>query len=548
MNEASERALFEHIGDDALAYLLATDIETLRVRLQEPEDHRLTAQQEEVLAQLVAIDLQMQAWQNGPDTSSEWAARLSGLSEPDPTASLGNLARRVSGGNVPEAGGTSVLEKALLKMALDCYPGQLVKDPDEPFWAMGSLSRSLFSNPENKMFQSAVQQDPILSRLYTEENEQSGPVGSVIRSVGSGGTVQLWTLAETLLDTGWSLASLSTKRPTIEEFSAAVLSTLDTLRAAIKGDSATVPARMGLTGVLFPDSIDEMKLSWARVRRADERDDHWAKRSGLTGRLTGTNEHGETATINYEGDLVLELDAPYVLSIRELDITTDPWPEALLISARALEEALENLRLGLLLVFPDRRVILHSSWQTQIDPLSRGLILGWNDVTHSVGLMPTQLTETQVKDWQRWATKVGSHRIPTIAVAVRRMLASVAERRTMEDILVDAVIVWENLFGAKTETTLRVSSSLAWLLGTSPKDRRDRQSRYKKIYEFRSRVVHGTPNVNQRDLRSYALEAVQISIDALRAIFDQHPDLLEIDSSEERSLEIMHRGSGPTEG
>jgi hypothetical protein len=542
MNEASERALFEHIGDDALAYLLATDLDTLRTRLQDPEDNRLTAPQEEVLAQLVAIDLQMQAWQSGLDTSSEWAARLSGLSGPDPKISLGNLARRVAGGDVPEAGGGSPLERALLKMALDCYPGQLVKEPDEPFWSMGSLSRSLFSNPENKIFQNAVQTDPVLSRLYTEETEHSGPVGSVIRSVGSGGTVQLWTLADTLLDTGWTLASLATKRPTSEEFSVAVLSTLDTLRAAVQGDLASVPARMGLTGALFPDGIDEMKLGWARIRRADERDEHWAKRSGITGQLTGTNSQGETAVISYQGDLVLELDAPYVLAIRELDITTDPWPEALLISARALEEAVENLRLGLLLAFPEKRVVLHSTWQTQVDPLSRGLILGWNDVTRSVGLMPTRLTRAQVKDWQRWATKIGSRRIPTIAVAVRRMLASVAERRTMEDILVDAVIVWENLFGAKTETTLRVSSSLAWLLGTSRQDRRDRQTRYKKIYEFRSRVVHGTPNVNQRDLQTYALEAVQISIDALRAIFDQHPDLLDIESSEERSLEIMHRG------
>jgi hypothetical protein len=542
MNEASERALFEHIGSDALAYLLATDVAVLTARLEDPESSQLSAAQEQVLTQLVGIDLQMQAWQSGLGGSSEWSSRLSSLSEPDPKLSLGNLARRVAGGEVYQVAGGSKLEDSLLKLAIDCYPGQLVKDPEESHWSMGSVSRSIFSNPDNSAFQEEVMKDPILSLPYSKKNESMGPVGSVIRSVGSGGSIQLWSLADTLLDSGWAVASLHTKTPTEEQFAEATLTSLKTLRLAIEGKPSTVPARMGLTGVLFPEGIDEIALGWAKVRRADERDEHYAKRSGLSGQLTGTNEQGETAVINYQGDLVLELDVPYVLAIRELNIT-DPWPEPLLVSARTLERAVENLRLGLLLAFPERRVILHSSWQTQIDPLSRGLMLGWNDVAHAVGLMPTQLTKAQVKQWKKWATKVGEHRIPTVAVAIRRMLASVAERRTVEDILVDAVIVWENLFGAKTETTLRVSSSLAWLLGTSAQDRRDRQSRYKKIYEFRSRVVHGTPNVNQHDVQTYAQEAVQISIDALRTIFNRHPELLKIESSEARSLEVMHRGN-----
>jgi hypothetical protein len=63
--------------------------------------------------------------------------------------------------------------------------------------------------------------------------------------------------------------------------------------------------------------------------------------------------------------------------------------------------------------------------------------------------------------------------------------------------LVDAVIVWENVFDAKQETTMRVTSSLAWLLGDSVQDKQAKQRTYKTIYELHSGIVHGS-----RELRS----------------------------------------------
>jgi hypothetical protein len=116
----------------------------------------------------------------------------------------------------------------------------------------------------------------------------------------------------------------------------------------------------------------------------------------------------------------------------------------------------------------------------------------------------------------------------------------VSERRRAEDVLVDAVIVWENLFGAKNDTTLRVSSSLAWLLGTSPADRLERQRQYKNIYQLRSDIVHGSASIKDKVVQSSSTEAVAISIAALRKIFDEKPYLLTIDDSALRSLHLIH--------
>lgn len=540
MSEASERSVLEHLGPSALAFLLATDTESIQARVADPTAHPLNTQQEQVLAQLVEIDAQLKPWLPESDNAGEWTDRLSMASDPVPDMSLGNLARTISGGALLTVDTTQgKLEQLLTKLAIDCYPGLLVKEPDGPLGFPRSLSRAMWQNPALQAFQDLARNDPDLGKLFTDENEHSGPVGSVLRSTGSGGGIQLWGLAESLINAGWIAATVIDQHPNVEDFVAAVVKNLEAVRAAINGRPARIPARVGLAGVLLPQSASDMNLGWARLRRSDERDKPYFRTSGKSEQLTGTNERGETAVINYHGDLVLELDVPYRLAVRDLNIP-EPWPEALLVSARTVESAVEDLRLGLLLAISDRRTVIHLSWQTFVDPLSGHRMLGWNDRTQAVGLMPTKLKTAELRKWIEWTQLIHQHRTPSIAVAVRRMLASVAERRTMEDILVDAVIVWENLFGAKTETTLRVCSSLAWLLGTSAADRKVRFARYKKIYGFRSAVVHGAASIRQQELQEYALEAVEISMDALRAIFKKRSDLLGLPSSEERSIEMMH--------
>ena len=540
MAEATERLVYEHLGEEALLYLLAVDEDQLHDRLGDVGSP-LSAEQEAVLGQLVLIDEQMRTWQQPEEMlSQEWSRRLAERHE-SIELSLGNVARQISGGDLVAApDGLGALEECLARLSLECFPALIVKEPEGPFGRIG-LPASLFRHPLNLSFQELVMQDAELARMFPDKDESAGRSGSTIRSSGQGGGHQLWTFADALVASGWRLARVKSVGPTPKELLESVLEGLSIIRRAVSGDDTTIRARVGLTGVLLPDSVDRIDLGWAVIRKADERDEQFIKVTSLEGQLTTTTAEGQNVVINYSGDLVLEFEVPYLVRLGQFDIAAG-WPDELQVGYRKLEEIIQNVRLGLLLACPDVRPILIPTWQVILDPLTQGTGAGWSDAKQTPGLTPTQLTEAQASEWKIWATNIQTHRIPTIGVAIRRMLASIAERRSPDDVLVDAVIVWENLFGAKTETTLRVSSSLAWLLGNSAADRRTRQTRYKKIYGVRSDVVHGAAAVNPTQLQEFSTEAVQISIDALRAVFGTHTALLKIATSEERSLHMLHEG------
>jgi hypothetical protein len=187
----------------------------------------------------------------------------------------------------------------------------------------------------------------------------------------------------------------------------------------------------------------------------------------------------------------------------------------------------------------DQPALIVQSWQLTVDPFAHAVLPGWNDTRQTPNLLPRQLATEQVEAWAKWSVLVRSHRTPSTAVAVRRMLQSLGERRNPDDVLVDAVVVWENLFGASTETTMRICTALAWLLGTNAADRAKLQSQYKKLYALRSNIVHGSPKVATEKVPEASRAAVQTSLSALRKLFEHRPDLLAEKTSEERGNKLL---------
>lgn len=468
----------------------------------------------------------------------EWAARMSmDRYIPEGSSSLANFLRRQTGGAIvaPRAA-TDPVAAALLRMLVDTYPNLLLSE-DSPGGITPNAS-IIHNHPARADLETAVLADPVLSKLYPQEAGHGDWRGVAFHNTQGGG-VQLWGFASQQIGTAYAWAGLDVRFPSIDDVADKVLDNLAVLRKAIQGKKAMTPARIALTGLLLPEDLTQYDFGWATLQPLSEAHRAVAHKTGVEGQLQTSLENGTLVTIDYSGDIIASFEIPYRIVLGDRDIDR-PWPSELVAAQTQLMQDVENLRLGVALALHgDQPVLAVLGWLLTIDPLSHGAFPAWNDTRQTPNLMPRRLTHAELESWKIWTRLTRDHRTPGIAVSVRRMLQALSERRNPEDVLVDAVIVWENLFGAQQETTHRVSTALAWLLAVDATDRAKRQAAYKKLYALRSNIVHGSPKVTPEKVAAASRETVQISLAALRAIFEHRPDLLLESTSEARGNKLL---------
>lgn len=525
---ASVRDVF---GDQFLAYVLdLSDKEAVAEIARE-----VTPQQDQIVTLLGTIA--------GAETSTSLDPTLRlGLLAPGADHSIPNQLRMWAGGRLPAAPKSSdAVFTALMPILVECYPLFLLPRRGfmHPLRMLGGISHQ---HPARLDLERAVLADEYLSKLFTSRDEASGWSGSVLRSTGQGGGIQLWVLPDQQMQVAWEWASLDNETPTFDAVASKLAMTLRLIRTAIAGEPATVPVRIGLSGALLPEATKPFKIGDVTLRPSTERD---LARLAFLGQAPGTlqvsDADGNTIKIKYAGDIVAELDVPYAVELRELDAQVE-WPTTVRATQSRIVEIVENLRLAIALASSSesKPVNIVLSWTHIMDPFGFGNVNSWSDPSRTApNLHPHAFTAEQVADWITWAERIHQHRTDRIGVAVRRILQALSERQSPEDILVDAVVVWENLLGASPETTFRTTMALAWLLGADAADRTEKQDRYKKLYGMRSGIVHGFANEEVSKVATAAGEAVETSLAALRVIFRDRPDLLAISRSDRRANRLV---------
>ncbi|MPZ21967.1 MAG: hypothetical protein GEU28_00105 [Dehalococcoidia bacterium] len=536
-----ELLLNEHLGEDALGYLLNLERHQVQELVSNPDRPRWDERREAAIQRLSSVAAQLQDEVARELRWSNWLGSCGdGQSE-----SVGTIIRQSCGGEIKSAlPETDPVTTSLTALAIDLYAVLLVLGREDPRFG-SHFGSATFRHPLDGRFQEAVLSDKELVKLFPHSPGQLDwqRQGNSLRSTGQGGGNQLAGFASSVITAGLDFASLAQAEVTVDSLVDGVRQMLTLVRSAIAGRPAVVPVRIGLTGVILPDTCQLLDLGWAKLRPADDRDERIVRRTALEGRLQGHSSDGDTVIIRYSGDVVLETELEYQIEVHaDVGTLDSKWPNDL-AALRKVDELVENVRLGILLACPDARpLIVAATWRAIIDPLSAALSVGWSDPQAIRTLTPTRLADAQAAEWAGWSKKIHDYRAAGVSVAIRRMLMATADRRLPEDVLVDAIVVWENLFGGANETTLRVSTALAWLLASTADARRDRQKRFKKIYGLRSRVVHGAPNVNQKELQKSAVEAVQVSLEALRQVFGDRTDLLRMGSGAERSEALLLGG------
>jgi hypothetical protein len=524
-------------GDPLLAYMMGCDIDTLDTLITGAP--RLSDKQIEVSQTLSSL---LETLPPGLESeSSDAVIRNLLLRNIGSSGSVAkNLHEHIMGTERPVESQDS-LEQSIAELAIDLYPAFLLPPdkqvPFEPFNLM--IHAILASHPEAINFRQVVLSDPLLQDVFGDEQPNIGHVTMVTTNLYWSGWVQLSLLPSILLSCAWR--SLESQFPSTQMFAAQAIAELALVRRVLSKKSAPVTVRITFAGALLPPGIQLELCDGSMVREVSDFD----RRYSLGHRDSGATSHvdaaGETVTINYNGDIVLTRKFPFRARAGHTDDANLDAPLEDSQQHKILDRVASRLRFSLMLATErEHRVQIVEAARVFDQPLSQGKTMSLGDPARSPGLRATQLTVEEVTAWGEWYKHLQGPIVDKIDVALTRILRAASERREPSDLLIDAVIAWENLFGTKEgEPTLRISSSIALLLESEFDARNSLRKRLVDIYKLRSSIVHGSKDLKSADDYAMCYESLDIALRVVRKLILERRDVLGLPDGSARSVKLL---------
>jgi hypothetical protein len=375
----------------------------------------------------------------------------------------------------------------------------------------------------------------------------------ILKNTGGGSSIQLSLFPGALLYAAWEGCEADNPSPTA--FALVAVKHLALVRSVLRHEPYNAVARTAFTGVLLPPGRT-LELSDALVRPLSARERKFPRLAPIGQepgyepigrRRTAEDDGGEPVVINLGGDLVLEYRFPFRLRLENPEYSGG-FPEDM-YPPESIDRAAMRLRFSLLMaVERESRTLIVQTWRRHDDPFNIGWSVSWNDRSAGIWLQPTQLTEAEADAWREWYERLRSPHVAKIELALTRILRACGERHDLADILVDAVIAWENLFGtSEGEPTFRITTSLAILLRNSQEERVALRKRLTRIYTLRSKIVHGSDGLGRND-QPLCHEALDIAIVAVRTLVLKRTDILGLADGSERSVHLLLQNSAAASG
>jgi hypothetical protein len=185
--------------------------------------------------------------------------------------------------------------------------------------------------------------------------------------------------------------------------------------------------------------------------------------------------------------------------------------------------------------WPTPLIVPSIAWVTSVPPI--GGSSGWRPL-HPDKPRPASppLDAGQRTALQTWLRRVSSAELSHVEVGVDRLLRALWQPEPAES-LIDAVIAWENLLGTRGETVFRVTAAITVLTETDPEARLKVRKGLAKVYDIRSRIVHG--DVIDASVPELRTTAQTVGLQVLGALIVQRPDLLERARSSDRADRLL---------
>jgi hypothetical protein len=465
---------------------------------------------------------------------------LSGLARwiEEQNISLVNLMRTSTGQTlpaIPSASNDKVLD-ALIEVAHDFWATYLAPPPDMVppfFWS--SISVGLFGNPHADNYAKEFMDDPDLKKLFPGASALNNPVTmdqiSQIQShwmttAGGGGTQQLIGVMGFMINDAYARVLLDHNHLTWEQLLKQLPISLKTMRDLASGKVVDVPRLIGYSGVQVKSQTGHT-IGHLTLRAPDKEFDKFFLRD--------------------IDQLTTVCETTYPLQL----IDIEPWvpssnPQkyfeksiSKIESARKSEQKrIDLIRLAVLFASPDEQFLSLSERDSfTLVPSSAGGASYTRFILSHVPIV--ELDDKETKEAVTWASIISKEHPDSLDIGIRRLLQSVSERVEATDGFVDAVIAWENVFGTSQETVFRVTASLAKLL--EPADLHTREvllKELKKLYDDRSKLVHGSKEPTDNKAFEMRNRAIQIAILTFKKLYIERKDLIPL-KSDQRSAKLL---------
>lgn len=455
--------------------------------------------------------------------------------------------RLQSGGELKPVTHSDELIRSLLILARDTWPIYLCLLPPPTEWFPDLGIVHTYSHPSNNEFLRLALSDSAIRKLFPRAPNQLPDEdglfeinSDIAMSSGRGGTYQLVSLPYSILNNARYRQLVKGDSDSLDTYLTYVIEILEEVRELAQGKEITIPVLVGLANMTVPEGIRvTTPLGVIRPPRIEDKyllnpfDDAW-------GQLTAVLETTQPLKLFGKRDWNVARNeansSRYYEQFRSRFEQYQQWSE----------RTVTLIRFALLLTSNDALLAPAPITRTEFDPLQPIPSRSWMLFVGQPSGINT-LDEEAAERFKTWAGRVQQQHPAQLDLGMRRLVSAASTRLDPIDSFIDAVICWENMFGASPESTFRVCGAMACLL--EPSDSAKRRALFtslKKLYEVRSKVVHGAKELTGREASEYRVEAVRYALEAMRLLYT-YPDVLNAEDSAVRGRDVLLASGLPVE-